>query len=178
MQPLVSHSPGQLLLHQAVVKSRMNHFHSRMASLQVSTCVTCIEKFPGMTVRTTAAGTECVRCNRDKNRPKAYSCGNNMHPGPVPQELLVSIFVASLATSYLLLSSTGADPGGGDAYHVHIQTGSGTVWLHWTCGQPATGCGLLCPQSATTTVQPRCHNLEEGRSQPDPLRLSSQATSC
>ena len=113
MQPLASHSSEQQLLHQPVVKSRMSNYHSGIASLQVSTCVTCMEKFPGMTVRATAAGTECVRCNRDKNSPKAYSCGNNMH---VPQELLVSIFVAFFATSHLLLSSAGADPGGGDAY--------------------------------------------------------------
>ena len=93
MQPLASHSSEQQLLHQPVVKSRMSNYHSGIASLQVSTCVTCMEKFPGMTVRATAAGTECVRCNRDKNSPKAYSCGNNMH---VPQELLVSIFVAFL----------------------------------------------------------------------------------
>jgi hypothetical protein len=32
-----------------------------------------------------------------------YSCDNNMHPGPVPQELLVSIPLCYLfATSYLL----------------------------------------------------------------------------
>ena len=45
-----------------------------------------MEKFPGMTA---SAGTECVHCSRDKHTPKAYSSHNNMHPDPVPQELLV-----------------------------------------------------------------------------------------
>ena len=44
-----------------------------------------------MTTRHTAAGTVCIRCHRDTHSPKAYSRENNMHPGPVPVELLVSV---------------------------------------------------------------------------------------
>ena len=44
-----------------------------------------------MTTRHTAAGTECTRCHRDTHSPKAYSRENNMHPGPVPMELLVIV---------------------------------------------------------------------------------------
>ena len=85
-----SHSHEQPLFNRPAVRSKMNKFHSGIAALQVSTCVTCMEKFPGMTVKMTSAGTECIRCNRDKHTPKAYSLDNNMHPGSVPQELLVS----------------------------------------------------------------------------------------
>ena len=78
-----------------------------MGSLQVSTCDTCKEKIPGMTARATPTGTECVRCRRDKNCPKAYSCNNNMHPGPVPQELLVTItgnyYIIAYAEAFVIL---------------------------------------------------------------------------
>ena len=84
--PLVSAQP---LLHQPAVQSRMRRFHSQLASLEVSTCTTCLERFPGMTTRHTAAGTVCIRCHRDTHTLKAYSRENNMHPGPVPMELLV-----------------------------------------------------------------------------------------
>ena len=88
MQPSMSHQP---LLHQPAVPSKMSKFHSALAALEVSACVTCMERFPGMTVRVTSAGTECVRCTRDKHSPKAYSSDNNIHPGPVPKELRVKI---------------------------------------------------------------------------------------
>ena len=78
---------AQPLLHQPAVKARMRKFHSQLASLEVSTCTTCLERFPGMTIRQTAAGTVCIRCHRDTHTPKAYSRENNMHPGPVPMEL-------------------------------------------------------------------------------------------
>ena len=78
------------LLHQPAVTAKMNRFHSGIAALQVSTCVTCMERFPGMTVRVTSAGTECVRCAQDKHIPKTYSYENNMHAGTVPQDLTVS----------------------------------------------------------------------------------------
>ena len=85
-----SHRPpaasAQPLLHQPAVQARMRKFHSQLASLEVSTCTTCLERFPGMTTRHTAAGTECTRCHRDTHTPKAE---NNMHPGPVPMELKV-----------------------------------------------------------------------------------------
>ena len=82
----------QPLLHQPAVRFKMSKFHSVMAALQVTTCVTCMERFPGMTVRMTSAGTECIRCTRDKHSPKTFSSDNNMHPGPVPQELMVRGF--------------------------------------------------------------------------------------
>ena len=73
-----SHRPppasSQPLLHQPVVTARMRKFHSQLASLEVSTCTTCLDRFPGMTTRHTAAGT---RCHRDTHSPKAYSRENN-----------------------------------------------------------------------------------------------------
>ena len=83
-----SHRPppasAQPLLHQPAVQVRTKKFHSQLASLEVSTCTTCLEWFPG---RHTANGTECTRCHRG---PKANSREKNMHPGPVPMELVVS----------------------------------------------------------------------------------------
>ena len=60
------------------------------------------EKLSGMTVRATPTGTGSVRCSRDKNRPKAYSCNNNMHPCPVPQELLVTVYYYMHIVAYIL----------------------------------------------------------------------------
>ena len=106
---------AQPLLHQPAVQARMRKFHSQLASLEVSTCTTCLERFPGMTTRQTAAGTVCIRCHRDTHSPKAYSWENNMHPGPVPMELVVSVdsgivqsfhsdcFVSPNSISYLLI---------------------------------------------------------------------------
>ena len=73
-------------LHQEAVKLKLRRFHSGLEHLQVYMCITCCESFPDMTVRTTSSGSECVGCSRDRHR---YSCENNMHPGPVPQELKV-----------------------------------------------------------------------------------------
>ena len=41
--------------------------------------------FPGMTVRMTSAGTECLRYTGNKHTPKTYSFDNNMHPGPISE---------------------------------------------------------------------------------------------
>ena len=79
---------------QQSVRTKMVNFHSRLAALQVSKCITCLEKFPGLNVRTLppdSSDTECVRCSRDKRIPKLYSSMNNMDPGPVPPELQVSV---------------------------------------------------------------------------------------
>ena len=40
--------------------------------------------------------------NRDKYSPKAYSLDNNMHPGPVPQELLVRFHNLNLPSVILI----------------------------------------------------------------------------
>ena len=63
-------------------------------ALQFSKCITYLEKFPGLNVRTVSPDsndTECVRCIRDKRIPKLYPSMNNMNPGPVPPELQVSV---------------------------------------------------------------------------------------
>ena len=46
-------------LHQPIVQSKISKFHSEMASLQMSLCITCRERFPGLTVRMTQSDTEC-----------------------------------------------------------------------------------------------------------------------
>ena len=153
-----SHRPppasAQPLLHQPAVQVRMKKFHSQLASLEVSTCTTCLEWFPGMTTRHTANGTECTRCHRG---PKANSRENNMHPGPVPMELVVSS-CSDCFVSPVLFSSTRADSGRGnadlssDAHDVSVQTAPGTVWVQWACCQPPPGCGLLCSESAPPSL--------------------------
>ena len=63
-------------------------------ALQFSKCITYLEKFPGLNVRTVSPDsndTECVRCIRDKHIPKLYPSMNKMDPGPVPPELQVSV---------------------------------------------------------------------------------------
>ena len=69
----------------------MLKFHSELATLEVLSCTTCLESFPGLKLK--SQSTECVRCSRDKHTPKLYSSANNMDPGPVPSELQVSIYV-------------------------------------------------------------------------------------
>ena len=67
----------------------MHKFHAHFATLDLSTCTTCLENFPGLQLRLESA--ECLRCSRDKCIPKLYSSANNMDPGPIyiPSELQV-----------------------------------------------------------------------------------------
>ena len=47
------------------VHTKIANFHSHLAALQVSQCITCLEEFPGLNVRTVSPDsndTECVRC--------------------------------------------------------------------------------------------------------------------
>ena len=79
---------------RATVCTKIVNFHSHLAALQVSKCITCLEKFPGLNVRTLPpdnSDTECVRCSQDKHIPKLYSSMNNMDPAPVPPELQVGV---------------------------------------------------------------------------------------
>ena len=76
------------LFQQNAVESRMLNFHSKLASLEFRECNTCSERFPNLTM--SRNNTECSRCHQDRRIPKLYSTANNMNPGPVPQQLLVS----------------------------------------------------------------------------------------
>ena len=95
MQPSISTSSETPLLYQTAIQHKIMNFHWKLAALEVPTCTTCMESFPGMTVRTTSTGKECLRCCRDKHSPKTYSSDNNMHPGPVPQDLQVIYMLIS-----------------------------------------------------------------------------------
>ena len=66
----------------------MRSFHLEMSTIDTPTCSTCMEKFPGLKVN---GRSECLRCARDKKVPKVYSLENNVHPGPIPTQLQVSI---------------------------------------------------------------------------------------
>ena len=79
---------------QQSVCTKIVNFHSHLAALHVSKCITCLENFPGLNVRTVSpdsCDTECVRCSQDKHIPKLYSFMNNIDPGPVPPELQVGV---------------------------------------------------------------------------------------
>ena len=65
----------------------MHKFHAHFATLDLSTCTTCLESFPGLQLHLGSA--ECLRCSQDKHIPKLYSSANNMDPGPIPSELQV-----------------------------------------------------------------------------------------
>ena len=74
--------PSQL--HNPHIHLKMKEFHSKLSTLKVSTCVTCLEGFPGLIIRSASASSaecECLRCACDKHIPKFYSSANNMNPG-------------------------------------------------------------------------------------------------
>jgi len=76
------------LFQQNAVESRMLIFHSKLVSLEFRECNTCSVRFPNLTM--SRNNTECSCCHQDRRIPKLYSTANNMNPGPVPQQLLVS----------------------------------------------------------------------------------------
>ena len=76
------------LFQQCSVQVKMRKFHANMATLDISVCTTCLERFPGLQLHSNS--TECLRCSRDKHTPKVYSSANNMNPGPIPSQLQVS----------------------------------------------------------------------------------------
>ena len=75
------------LFEQHSIRAKMHKFHAHFATLDLSTCTTCLESFPGLQLHLGSA--ECLRCSRDKHIPKLYSSANNMDPGPIPSELQV-----------------------------------------------------------------------------------------
>ena len=77
------------LYEQHHVQAAMHSFHAEMSSVQIPTCSTCMETFPGMKINSRTS--ECLRCTRDRREPKLYSSSNNMHPGAVPTELQVRL---------------------------------------------------------------------------------------
>ena len=81
------------LIDQESAHSKVFKFHSKLAELQVNTCSTCAERFPGLTVKYAmpSGNAECSQCHNDKHIPKLFSFINNMHPGPIPPELQVII---------------------------------------------------------------------------------------
>ena len=94
------------IFQQPGVRSKMRTFHSKLAALQASKCITCSERFPGLSVTTVSPNTddtECLRCRRDKYIPKLYASANNMNPGPVPPELLVMSNLKSACSMYIYI---------------------------------------------------------------------------
>ena len=78
----------------------MIKFHSKLAELEVNTCLSCTEKLPGLTVRCvlSSGNAECSWCRNDKHIPTLSSSHNNMPPaaGSVIPELQVCSFNCKL----------------------------------------------------------------------------------
>ena len=139
MHPRVPTTLLQSLFEQASVRSRM----------QVSSCITCHERFPGMSVRMSESGTECLQCGRDKHSPKSYSCET------VPVELVVSVLVSVVSftlTSHLIVTGTDPDRGdaylSSDAYHVSVDCpgdSMGTVGMLSTSPRMWPSLLRVCP---------------------------------
>ena len=43
------------LFQQPAVRSKMTNFHSKIAALEMSKCITCLEKFPALNVKAVSA---------------------------------------------------------------------------------------------------------------------------
>ena len=86
MQKITEDKGGFPLFDQPGIRSKTKNFHVRLAAVQVPRCVTCSEKFPGLTVRVTSPDsnkTECVHCRQDKHITKLHCSANNMNPDPL-----------------------------------------------------------------------------------------------
>ena len=77
-------------LDDPVIVNKITEFYNELATLEMKKCSICLEQFPNLKIDSTGS---CNRCSTDKHIPKVYSPLNNMHPGPVPSELSVSIAV-------------------------------------------------------------------------------------
>ena len=83
-----SADPEIPLLDQPAVQTKIQKFHTSLATLEVSTWSTCLEGFPGLTM--CSQSNECKRCgNNTTLTPKLLTCANNMDPGPVSSQLQV-----------------------------------------------------------------------------------------
>lgn len=71
---------------QSWAKCNMKQFHKSMHFV-IFQCTVCKEAWPINTKPKSPASYMCLRCSRDKNRPKKFSDANYMVPGPVPIEL-------------------------------------------------------------------------------------------
>ena len=62
---------GSCLKIYTYMQSKMQEFHSQLASIDAPMCSTCCEGFPGLHL--CSQSTMCQRCNRDKHTPKLCS---------------------------------------------------------------------------------------------------------
>ena len=142
------------LFEQHSIRAKMHKFHAHFAMVDLSTCTTCLESFPGLQLHLGSA--ECLRCCRDKHIPKLYSSSNNMDPGPIPSKLQVDsniTVMSSYVTDVFLLTRINTSGRNVDFWcatnHVTVPTTSWAVRIQWTHHQPATRCGFLRQFSAT-----------------------------
>ena len=76
-----------------VIVNKITEFYNDLTTLEMKKCSICSEQFPNLKIDSTGS---CKRCSMDKHIPKVYSTLNNMHPGPVPSKLSVSITLLNI----------------------------------------------------------------------------------
>ena len=71
---------------QSCIQFNMKVFH-RSTEYAIFQCTVCKEAWPINTKPKLPSSYVCLRCSRDKNKPKKFSDANSMIPWPVPLEL-------------------------------------------------------------------------------------------
>ena len=112
------------------VIAKMRDFHNDMAALQAVKCLICFERFPSISVNEIGS---CKRCHNDKHIPKLFSAANNMDPGIVPPELMVSnecCISTCLPTSFKGIISSGRNADfTSDTTNVYLPLTLWSVWI-------------------------------------------------
>ena len=62
-QARLHHGSQHPLFEQPCVQTKMAKFHAHMSTLDISTCTTCSEGFPGLQLCSSTS--ECLQCSRD-----------------------------------------------------------------------------------------------------------------
>ena len=148
--------------------NKITEFYNDLTTLEMKKCSICSEQFPNLKIDSTGS---CKRCSMDKHIPKVYSALNNMHPGPVPSELSVSITLLNILinkfyyalcyyitfdiTVLHLLFGIGIITSRRNVnltHHSHdvsVSITTWTIWVQWPCGKLTTRCSIICKYLTT-----------------------------
>ena len=153
-----------------VIVNKITEFYNDLTTtLEMKKCSICSEQFPNL--KTDSIGS-CKRCSMDKHIPKVYSALNNMHPGPVPSELSVSITLLNILINkfyyalcyyitfditvlHLLFGIIGIITSRRNVnltHHSHdvsVSITTWTIWVQWPCGKLTTRCSITCKYLTT-----------------------------
>ncbi|XP_066921730.1 uncharacterized protein [Clytia hemisphaerica] len=98
-------------------------FHKKL-EMTIFQCNTCKEGWPLCKTPNDKSNYECVRCKRDKTRPKKFSIENDMIPSKVPLELqgLTQVEEMLIARAFPIIQVYTKPNGGQKAYKGHVLT--------------------------------------------------------